>query len=415
MSHILRKSYLVFPTLTIWLFLVVGCNSSSPPIAVEPTATNEVVLTNTATPLPTATHTPFSTDTPTPKITSTKAPATNTPTASTTATSSATTTPSATATPSATTTPSDTPTLLPTLVSTVGISQTFLSTVPDPTFDPVFSLTLPDSWPCDCPIEHVVIITIDGLRADALPEADTPILDTVRAHGTFHPTARAVVPSVTLVNHASILGGMTPENHGIMWNINDPALGLIKGPTLFSAAKAYSLTTGMIYAKPKLEHIVLTDSVDSLVHAGYHDTLITASALNQIEAGLPNVLFIHLPNVDSAGHLMGWMSKTQLWALETTDSYIGAIILALDQHGYLDRTLVIITSDHGGVDHKHGADTPEETIIPWFALGPNLKQGLELNEPLFAYDTAPTAAHALGIPIPPEWDGQPVLDIFFHD
>ncbi|MDM8528006.1 alkaline phosphatase family protein [Anaerolineales bacterium HSG24] len=394
--------YLFIPSLL--LVLITGCASGAP---------ITIVIVPTNTPLPTATPSPSPTFSPTPTMTSTALPtATDTPKATLTFTPSPTATPLNTDTPVPVATATPLP-LTSTLISTEEVSQTFLSTVPDPTFDPVSTLTLPDNWPCDCPVEHVVIITIDGLRADALPEADTPILDTVRAHGAFHPQARAVVPSVTLVNHASILGGMAPENHGIMWNINAPDLGLIRGPTLFSAAKAMSMTTGMIYAKPKLEHIVLTDSVDILEHGGYHDIQITTNALNQIEAGLPNVLFIHLPDVDSAGHLTGWMSKMQLWTLEATDSYIGAIILALEQHDYLNRTLVIITSDHGGVGRKHGADTPEETIIPWFALGPNIKQGLELNEPLFAYDTAATAAYALGISIPPEWDGQPVLDIFY--
>jgi predicted AlkP superfamily pyrophosphatase or phosphodiesterase len=138
-----------------------------------------------------------------------------------------------------------------------------------------------------------------------------------------------VLPSVTLVAHASMLGGMTPEKHGIYWNVKNPALGKINAPTLFSLSHAAGLSTAMVVGKPKLEHLVLPGSVDDYDYAGFTDGQVIDRTVEVIQAGLPNVLFVHLPSVDSAGHMTGWMSESQLTAISWTDSLIGKVVAEL--------------------------------------------------------------------------------------
>ena len=97
-----------------------------------------------------------------------------------------------------TSTPEPTPTPLPTLTPTPAIPATH--TAP-PTVKPV------QPEPTHAPqLAHVVIISLEGLRPDALDATDPPDLDALRAAGAYSPGARAVLPSVTLVNHASMLG-----------------------------------------------------------------------------------------------------------------------------------------------------------------------------------------------------------------
>jgi len=265
---------------------------------------------------------------------------------------------------------------------------------------------------CPCEIKYVVIISIDGLRPDAIEQTDTPTLDALRAQGAYSPMAQAVLPSVTLVNHASMLGGMSPAKHGIYWNSNDPDLGKINGPTLFSVAHEAGLSTAMVVGKPKLEHLVLPDSVDNYVYAGFTDRQVVNEAVAVIETSMPDLLFIHLPDVDSAGHTFGWMSLGQLLALNLTDGLIGEIVAALETQRYLDQTLLIITADHGGSGFKHGSDSPEDMTVPWLAVGPGVPAGITLQSEIVTYDTAATALVALGLPIPQTWDGQPVMEIF---
>ncbi len=135
-------------------------------------------------------------------------------------------------------------------------------------------------------------------------------------------------------------------------------------------------------------------------------------ALLVIEAGLPNILFIHLPDIDSAGHLSGWLLPGQLLALQTTDSLIGELMAALQAGDYLDNTLLIITSDHGGSGLTHGSSSPEDMTIPWLAVGPGVEAGLTLESNIVTYDTAATALYALNLAVPQVWDGQPVREIF---
>jgi arylsulfatase A-like enzyme len=209
-----------------------------------------------------------------------------------------------------------------------------------------------------------------------------------------------------------MLSGLSPAKHGIYWNSNEPDLGKIKGPTLFSVAHQAGLATAMVVGKPKLEHLVLPNSVDKFIYAGFTDRQVVNQALTVIREDMPDLLFIHLPDVDSAGHAVGWMSPGQLLAVSLTDNLVGELVTALEEQGYLAETLLIITADHGGSGFKHGSDSPEDMTIPWLAIGPGVPATITLQNKIVTYDTAATALYALGIPLPPEWDGQPVLEIF---
>ena len=85
-------------------------------------------------------------------------------------------------------------------------------------------------------IEHVVIITIDGLRPDALDLAHTPTLDDLQDAGAYSPNAQTVIPTFTLPSHVSMLSGVVPNKHHIVEAL--PCIGcrLEIGPTLFNIA-----------------------------------------------------------------------------------------------------------------------------------------------------------------------------------
>jgi phosphopentomutase len=152
--------------------------------------------------------------------------------------------------------------------------------------------------------------------------------------------------------------------------------------------------------------------VDQLFGAEIHDTEVKDRAMEFIEAGLPDILFIHLPDTDRVGHDYGWMSSNQLYAINFADGLIGEIVAKLEDMGYLKNTLLIVTADHGGHDLGHGDDSPLDRTIPWLAVGPDVPPDTILTGRIDIYDTAATAAYALELTIPEKWDGQPVLEIF---
>jgi hypothetical protein len=53
----------------------------------------------------------------------------------------------------------------------------------------------------------------------------------------------------------------------------------------------------------------------------------------------------------------------------------------------------------------------EDMTIPWIASGRGILP-MQLKTQVHTTDTAATAAFALGLPIPPEWDGIPVTEAF---
>lgn len=334
--------------------------------------------------------------------------------------------PQATSTPAPTALPTRvvnaTPTFTPTASPTPGSPASPTATPPPPSpLEPLpVAVNLPTATPLPAApvapapkIEHVIIISIDGLRPDALFLADAPQLDDLIARGAYSPEAQTISISVTLPSHASMLSGMPPEKHGIIWGL--PYIGWpgMNGPTVFSVAHDAGLSTAMIFGKDKLNYIAIPNSVDQIFgRDDVHDPEIRDQALGIIRAGLPNVLFIHFPDVDRVGHKYGWMSDNQLYAIAYVDGLIGEIVAELARRGDLDRTLLIITSDHGGHGFDHGDDSPLDRTIPWLAVGPGVPAGLTLERQIYTYDTAATAAYALNLPLPEIWDGRPVLEIF---
>jgi phosphopentomutase len=258
----------------------------------------------------------------------------------------------------------------------------------------------------------VVIISIDGLRPDALDLADTPILDDLRANGSYSPSAQTVGLSSTLPSHASMLCGTTLDKHGLTLPL--PYIGWpgIKGPTLFDVAHDAGLKTAVVTGKKKLDYLISPNSVDDFICADAHDTEVKEQAVELIQAGMPNVLFIHFGDTDRVGHIYSWMSPNQLQSIAFVDGLIGEIVAELEGGGYLNSTLMIITADHGGHYFTHGDDSPVDRTIPWLAVGPGVRNGVTLVDTINTYDTAATVLYALSLPVPEWWDGRPVMEIF---
>ncbi|HIE53530.1 MAG TPA: alkaline phosphatase family protein, partial [Armatimonadetes bacterium] len=265
---------------------------------------------------------------------------------------------------------------------------------------------------------QVVIISLDGLRPDALHHARTPHLDALWQRGAYTWRAQTVLPSVTLVAHASMLSGVTPAKHGITWNYWSPRRGYIRTPTVFQVAVERGLDTAMFVAKKRLQHLVppafrqqgTKGTRVHFEHAGYTDRDVVEAVLAHWQKHQPALTFIHLPDPDSAGHAHGWMSRRQLQTIAQTDAAVGTLVRALYQLGRVAQTVLIVTADHGGHGKRHGSNCPEDLTIPWIVWGMGVKRGYEIQRQVHIYDTAATAAWALGLPLPAEWEGKPVTE-----
>ena len=98
--------------------------------------------------------------------------------------------------------------------------------------------------------------------------------------------------------------------------------------------------------------------------------------------------------------------------MEAGDADIGRVIAAYEEAGLLSETLVVFTSDHGGIEKKHGGTTLDEMERPLFFAGPGVKRGYEIPWVTLCPDVGATIAYVLGIRPARVWTGRVIDDIF---
>ena len=292
--------------------------------------------------------------------------------------------------------------------SAVMTSTPTFTPSPSPTETPLPPPTLTAT---PAPIaKRVIILSIDGMRPDAIELAPMPNLMNLMQVSAYSLTAQTIFPSSTLPSHSSMLTGLCPDKHGVDWNDYVPENGIAQGTDLFDLTHSAGMKTVMYVGKEKLQQVTDASSVDVFVYINDRDTVI----MDRLLANFPldfGVLFIHFPAADWMGHEYGWLSPEQLSVLYRADEAISQLLAYLDSSGLRNETLLIVTADHGGHNTTHGTGQPEDMTIPWIASGPGIRAG-RLATPIHTIDTAATAAFALGLSLPPEWDGVPVVEAF---
>ena len=262
-------------------------------------------------------------------------------------------------------------------------------------------------------VRRVVVVSIDGLRLDALRPDWMPNLTRVADRGVVAEGARCVVPSRTIPNHISMVTGKFPAAHGFLTNEFE---GRYAAGTLFEILAARNRTSGLYVSKMKLALLARPSQVGRYQMALKRDSKPAVEAFrSDMAAGERsrwNFCFIHLGDPDWAGHRHGWMSPQYGLAVQEADRLFGVIWEALEENGLLEKTLLILTADHGGGEKDHGADVPEVRRVPWIALGGGVRRGVLLSDPVGPQDIAPTVLYALGEPVPSDMQGRVIEGVF---
>ncbi|MFT2008230.1 alkaline phosphatase family protein [Pontibacter sp. 13R65] len=271
-------------------------------------------------------------------------------------------------------------------------------------------------------IEHVVVIGIDGLSVEGLKNAKTPVLDSLILNGSVCWNARTVLPSVSSPNWASMIMGAGPEQHGIInneWELDDHAIEpIVSGqdgrfPSIFSILRKQrpQAEIASIYQWDGFGRLYNKESLSFDRTFSTADSTATAAAA-YISQKKPHFTFIHLDDVDGAGHGNGHGTQIYLDAVGRIDSLVGMIMNEINRAGISDKTLIMITSDHGGIGYGHGGDSKEEITVPVVLSGKAVKQKYLVTQPVYMYDVAATIAFALQLKIPYSWIGRPVKAAF---
>lgn len=282
--------------------------------------------------------------------------------------------------------------------------------------------------------DHVFIISFDGGKPKVIHEAEMPVIKRLASEGASTWAANTIFPPKTLPSHTSMLTGLGPGKHQVLWNDWMPLRRVGDNvQTVFSLTKraAPDSLTAAFVGKVKFRHLWLKDSLDMFDFNGPQSAggpppgaateiekrvvpaqTVAKNASAYIVEKKPRLCFIHFPDADSAGHKSGWGSPEQKEAFKVCDQALGQIVRAIEQAGIAGSSIILITADHGGTGKNHKDDTPDDRNIPWIAWGKSVKKNHTVTTAVNTFDTAATALWLLDVPLPAELDGKPVTEAF---
>jgi predicted AlkP superfamily pyrophosphatase or phosphodiesterase len=247
---------------------------------------------------------------------------------------------------------------------------------------------------------HVVIISIDGMVPDyyTAPEKiglKMPTLAMMKSAGAYAEGVEGVYPTVTYPSHTTLVTGVRPAIHGIVQNRifeapTEPQTRAwywysraLKTETLWTLAKKAGMSTAAVgwpvtvgaeidYNVPeiyepgetpptwkKIAQNSTPGLVEKILGPDYGqsrsvDDRLTAVSEYIIKNHRPNLLLVHLIDLDGAHHRNGPRVKPSIETAELEDGYVGRIMEATRQAGIFEKTTFFIVSDHGfaNIDQK---------------------------------------------------------------
>jgi arylsulfatase A-like enzyme/tetratricopeptide (TPR) repeat protein len=290
---------------------------------------------------------------------------------------------------------------------------------------------------------NVILITIDTLRSDHVscygdsPVA-TPNIDRLAREGVRFTNAASTVP-FTLPAHSSIMTGTYPPRHGIRENV-----GYFLGdsqPTIAESLKGGGRETGGFVSAFVLDSrwgigrgfdryfddFDLSEfenpNLGSVQRPGNETVAEAVRWLDAREQGSPFFLWLHLydphdPYTPPEPFASKYPGRPYQGEVAFTDSLIGTFRAALDERALLQRSLVILTADHGeGLgDHGeqfHGYFVYDTTIrVPLIIRFPGTADaGIVIGDPVSHVDLMPTILETVGLPVPGDAQGASLLPL----
>lgn len=263
------------------------------------------------------------------------------------------------------------------------------------------------------PVRKVLIIGVDGVRTDALLAASSPGFDSLIAHSYVNLNCDRGPYTLSGPGWSTILHGVLPAKHGVTSN-TFPTTNYAQYPDLFYYLRRHNayLNLSSIHRWQSMDSILLNTTLSEYCITDYQAKEKVLYLLNSCP---PDVLFLHLENVDSRGHFSGFSPTNPDYinaireAGNHTEEIMNTVKLREQNNG--EEWLVFVVTDHGGKNYDHGnQDTlPETRFVFQIARLPNMSR---INLPV-ANNTnvMPTILKYMGVPIDSTWglDGVPIF------
>ena len=213
----------------------------------------------------------------------------------------------------------------------------------------------------------VILISIDGFRADYLERGLTPTLAELAAGGVRAEALKPAFPTLTFPNHYTIVTGLYPDHNGIVNNrMVDPVSGkqfVYKDAKSIADPAWWSGEPIWVSVEKQGRHAATmfwpgSDVAIDGVRPGHWqhfngklppdrrvDQLLRWTDIRGSEK--PVFFTLYLEQVDHAGHDHGPDSAEVNAALGEIDNALARLVNGLKQRGLYDRTNLVIVSDHG--------------------------------------------------------------------
>ena len=228
----------------------------------------------------------------------------------------------------------------------------------------------------------VIMIGVDGLRADTLERMRAPNLQSLADTGVRANMIPAM-PTKTFVNFYSLATGLHPKNHGFVSNypydrelgrqfdrqtdVSDP-MWWGGEPIWITAEKQGVKAATYFWVGSEVE----IDGVRPSFWKPYQQNKDYAERVEEVlqwlalpEKQRPRLITLYFSAVDSAAHDFGVGSSQEREAVAKVDKHIGDLLLGLSKLGLKQRANIVVVADHGMVNLS---DQRVINLDPWLDL-----------------------------------------------
>lgn len=233
-------------------------------------------------------------------------------------------------------------------------------------------------------VKKVLVIGIDGCKADALEAALTPNLDALIANGIYSPHGLNTDVTYSGPGWSAIHTGVWSDKHLVTNNsftIDDYA----NFPSFLKRIEDNdpSAYTASICHWSPINTYIVQNNADYVLNVST-DISVTEQAQIQLQNENLTALFLHYDEIDGAGHSYGFNSTVQPYiaAIEMVDLLLGPVLEALENRPTYDQEdwLILVTPDHGGIGTSHGGNNIEERLSFFIASGESVATEVVLKE-----------------------------------
>ncbi len=248
----------------------------------------------------------------------------------------------------------------------------------------LFALLLPAcrhdarTGPADTRPPTLILVSIDGFRADYLDLGLTPTLARLAQEGARVDAMRPAFPTLTFPNHYTLVTGLHPDHHGIInnamrdpesdqrftlnnrdavknafwWNDAQPIWNTVRDAGLRSATMFWPGSEAPVHGQHP--HYWLPFDATMKPEARVAQVL---QWLDLPPHERPDFITLYFDAVDHMGHVTGPDSQETHAEIVRTDAALARLVAGLEQRGRLADINLLVVSDHGM------AATPAEQAI----------------------------------------------------